>query len=389
LAVGGLAVVQLVQATPEVPQVVVVAAKQLLPLQQPAEHDALVHWHMPFTHCCPAPHGAPEPHRHAPAVQVSPVMRHEMHALPLEPHDIGPGAVQMLLTQQPEAHEAEVQRQVPPTHWRPAPQAGPLPQPQVPLLQTFATSGVHAVQLPPLVPQAEAFAIWQVPLRSQQPFGQEVELQPQLPAGLTPVHCWPAPHALALPPHTHTRLALQVLLLPLQTAQAAPAFPHAAAVVPVWHLPVMSQQPVEHVDELQMQVPPWHFCPAWQAGPPPQLQVPLVQPSANCAVHAMHALPPPPQLPAVVCVTQVVPLQQPVEHEVVLHWQVPFTHCWPGRQAGPAPQRQLPLVQLFPSVPQLRQVAPVMPHADCDGAVQVVPEQQPVGHEVESQMQAP
>jgi hypothetical protein len=44
------------------------------------------------------------------------------------------------------------------------------------------------------------------------------------------------------------------------------------------------------------------------------------------------------------------PEQQPLEHEVAVHWQLPPTHTWPVLQAGPLPQVHLPPVQLSASV---------------------------------------
>jgi hypothetical protein len=41
-------------------------------------------------------------------------------------------ATQVLSRRQQPEHAAAVQKQLPPTHWSPAPQGGPLPQAQVP-----------------------------------------------------------------------------------------------------------------------------------------------------------------------------------------------------------------------------------------------------------------
>jgi hypothetical protein len=58
--------------------------------------------------------------------------------------------------QQPPAHEAELQTQVPPEQVCPLPQAGPSPHLQAPAEQVLV-SPEHAKQATPFVPQAAAF----------------------------------------------------------------------------------------------------------------------------------------------------------------------------------------------------------------------------------------
>ena len=71
--------------------------------------------------------------------------------------------------------------------------------------------------------------------------------------------------------------------------------------------------------------------------------------------------------------------------------QRPETQRWPPAQAGPEPQAQAPApVQASALVAsQAAQSAPAVPQVATDGRLQTPPMQQPFGHEVESQMQAP
>jgi hypothetical protein len=81
---------------------------------------------------------------------------------------------------------------------------------------------------------------------------------------------------------------------------------------------------------------------------------------------------------------QVVPLQQPLGHDVELQTQAPPTHCWPAAQAGLLPQRHAPLVeQLLAPMPQLTHAAPAGPHWEVVvGAMHCwLALQQPLGHD--------
>lgn len=83
--------------------------------------------------------------------------------------------------------------------------------------------------------------------------------------------------------------------------------------------------------------------------------------------------------------------QQPVGHEVPSQTQVLATQRWPSAHAPAAlPHRHAPVAeQLSERASQATQVEPALPHAASDRVEQVVPAQQPLGHDVASQVQSP
>jgi hypothetical protein len=96
-------VVQLAQATPPVPQaVLLVPATQVVPLQQPVGQLVLSQTHLPLTQRCPAAQGDPAPHVHLPPVQVSAVVPQLTQVPPLAPQALPlVVATQVLPLQQP------------------------------------------------------------------------------------------------------------------------------------------------------------------------------------------------------------------------------------------------------------------------------------------------
>ena len=86
------------------------------------------------------------------------------------------------------------------------------------------------------------------------------------------------------------------------------------------------------------------------------------------------------------------PLQQPSGHEVLSQMQVPPLHLCPVLQAGPVPHLQLPSLQVSERIPQEPQIVAGFPQTEAfwaPGRTQVLPLQQPLSHEVASQMQFP
>jgi hypothetical protein len=113
-----------------------------------------------------------------------------------------------------------------------------------------------------------------------------------------------------------------------------------------------SQQPLGQEAALHTHLPPWQAWPAEQAE---------------------QALPLPPQLAGSSPVLQApVASQQPLEQALELQPQLPLAQAWPLAQAP----------QAAPPLPQLSPVWAVK-------GTQVLPLQQPLGHEAALQVQAP
>jgi hypothetical protein len=81
--------------------------------------------------------------------------------------------------------------------------------------------------------------------------------------------------------------------------------------------------------------------------------------------------------------------QQPFGHEVPSQTQAPVTQRWPLAHGFFVPHLHAPPLQVSAVMPQFMHAPPVVPQALDDGVVQApVLLQQPVGHEVPSQVQA-
>jgi len=219
----------------------------------------------------------------------------------------------------------------------------------------------------------------------QQPFGHEVTSQTHCPLVL--LHSWPDAHAEQLAPATpHEPFdseAYATHVVPLQhppghevashthcpelLLHSSPEPQASHAPPPAPHERLDSLDSASHVDPLQQPAhdpPPHAHAPLVHMSPVPQ--GPQLAPSephslGDCAAYK----------------TQVLPLQQPVGQELELqtHCPVVWLHAWPDAQA--------------------EQLAPPVPHEGVDSeawASQVPvtpPLQQPFGHVVASQEQAP
>src|SRR5207237_866212 len=109
--------------------------------QQPFGHDASLQVHVPPSHTVPAPQGGLVPHMHVPvaASQVSALVAGQAtQATPRMPHVLADRAWHPLAEQQPFGHETESHTQLPPTQRLPVPQAGWLPQLQVPAAEQMS-----------------------------------------------------------------------------------------------------------------------------------------------------------------------------------------------------------------------------------------------------------
>jgi hypothetical protein len=122
--------------------------------------------------------------------------------------------------------------------------------------------------------------------------------------------------------------------------------------------------------------------------PAAHAQLPPTQ--EKVGAHATQAEPAVPHWLAVGDETQVLPLQQPPQLELS-HTQLPPEQCCPAAHCAPEPQEQLPFEQLSEEVMlHGKQLPPRLPTAHFDVVMEVMhwpAEQQPLGHEVLSQMQ--
>ena len=170
------------QLAPLVPQLGNAGTVHAPPAQQPAGQEAGLQTHAPAEHTRPAPHAGPAPHLHAPAVQLSALpLAQATHAMPPEPQAPSEGELHVSPEQQPvehidvhPLHAPLLHVSVPAQPWQAEP---PLPQ---------------AV---PTLPGSQTFPV-------QQPVGQDVPSQTQVP----PRHRWPVVHATPLP-HEHAPFA--------------------------------------------------------------------------------------------------------------------------------------------------------------------------------------
>lgn len=111
--------------------------------------------------------------------------------------------------------------------------------------------------------------------------------------------------------------------------------------------------------------------------------------SARIESHTTQVAPPAPHV-ANARVSQTSPSQQPLGHDVWSQMQSPDTQRRPAPHAGALPQRQAPPEQDSALVAShVAHTPPPAPQALSDGALQIVPAQQPPEHDVASQTQLP
>ena len=192
----------------------------------------------------------------------------------------------------------------------------PLPHLHAPLVHRSASVLEQVTQLPPLPPQLVVDGEVTQVLPEQHPVGQDVESHLQAPE----TQCSPEGQR---PPAPHEQdPEEQVVALVVQLTHAAPPVPHVESPL-VSHCPALVQQPLAHDDALQTQTPPTHSWPCAQGALVPHLHWPPVQRSVEVEAQAVHVPPAVPQV-ALVCRSQVVPLQQPFGQDVAVQTQLPF-----------------------------------------------------------------
>jgi hypothetical protein len=150
------------------------------------------------------------------------------------------------------------------------------------------------------------------------------------------------------------------------------------------------QQPFGQPTESQTQAPLTQCRPAPHDAPVPHLQVPPLQLSFCVVLHVPQVAPAVPHWLVVRLVMQVLPEQQPFGQLLELQTQAPPTHAWPLPHAGFVPHMHTPFVQVLAVVEvHVVQVTPLVPQLANVLVVLHAPLlQQPVGHDVPSQMQA-
>ncbi len=152
---------------------------------------------------------------------------------------------------------------------------------------------------------------------------------------------------------------------------------------------LLEQQPAHPLVASHTQTPALHRNPAPHAAFVPHLHWPPLQVSAFALSHATQVDPLVPHAP-VVGVWQLLPEQHPVGHDVASHTQLPDTQCWPAAHTAPEPQAHWPLVHRSAfEVSHAAHAAPLVPHVAVVGVVHALFLQHPVGHDVESHVQAP
>ena len=355
---------QTAQAAPPMPQAAIVPpSTHRLPLQQPAQPDAVSQMHPELVQRVPGGHIADVLHRQVPLLQLSPRRPQSTQALPPVPQADSDEVVQAPPTQQPEGHVVALQvpasavaqappsqRQAPPTQVAPAAHGALPPQAHVPLEeQRSAAVGLQAVQVAPPVPQAPADGGWQA-FPEQHPVGHEVALQTHAP----PTQAWPAAQAGPVP-QAQAPPAQPSARTESQATQAAPPRPHCEVLGGLQVAPL--QQPASHPRAQPEHAPPVHVSGAGQ-----EVQAP----------------PPLPHCAAVSPGRQVLPLQQPDGQVVESQRHAPPTQAWPAAHAGPVPQRHAPPSQRSAAfTSQAKQVPPPEPQRFRLLTTHSVPAQQP------------
>jgi hypothetical protein len=311
------------QAVPATPQLANAGVLQFAPAQHPFGQLEAVH---------PV---------HTPAALQIWLAGHAEHAVPPLPQaPLSLPDSHVLPLQQPLGQEVPLHTQTPPTQTCPVPHAAPVPQAHAPEVVHRLAWAPQATQAAPPVPHAPVDGVSQT-LPWQQPVGQDVALQTQLP----PTHAWPTAHCGPLP-QEQAPLAQESDRFGSQATQLTPNTPHADCVGVV-HVP-FEQQPRGQDAALHTQVPPTHAWPAAHGAPLPHRHCPVAEQLSDVrGSQAVHAPPPMPHA-ASDLVLHVGPEQQPLVHVDAHPAQAPETQgCVPGQG-----------VHVLPPLPQAEALLP-------------------------------
>ncbi len=271
------------------------------------------------------------------------------------------------------------------TQCRPGTHLVPEPHRHCPPVQLSARTGSQAAHVWPFVPQLDTVGGETQIVPEQHPLGHDVGSHTHAP----PAQRCPGAHD-APEPHMHCPPVQLSASEGSQATHVCPPVPQLVGVGGETHV-VLEQQPLGHEVASHTHDPPTQRCPEAHAAAVPHEHWPPAQPSARAGSQAAHAWPLVPQLDTVGGETQIVPEQHPLGHEVGSHTHAPLAQRCPGAHDAPEPHMHCPPVQLsasegsqathaFPPTPQL---------AGVGGEMQVVPEQQPLGHEAASHTHDP
>jgi hypothetical protein len=177
-----------------------------------------------------------------------------------------------------------------------------------------------------------------------------------------------------------------------QSAQSAPLLPQKwGSLIPFRQWPFEQQPSHRAWSQPQVPVEIRHHWSAPQAGIPPQVQTPSVQPLALSGSHWKQGLPLSPHKNFKTALQPTTGSQQPVGQLLLSQAQWSTSQYWPGAQAGKAPQTHWPSEQpLARSGSHAPQGEPPMPQRSGPGVWQVwrAGSQQPP-QELPSQKQIP
>ena len=192
---------QAAQVPPLVPHwLTVPGERHEVPLQQPRPQDVESQTQVLLKQRCPVAHAALAPQRHEPLPQLLAVVASQVvHCAPPAPHWETVSAVtQLVPAQQPPPQVVASHTQTLFAQCRPAPQAGLLPQRQLPVSQLSAPRELQAEQVAPLLPQTEVDStVLHVPPWQQPTQVCAQVLPPPVPPPVTPP---PVPPPVTPPP---------------------------------------------------------------------------------------------------------------------------------------------------------------------------------------------
>jgi hypothetical protein len=231
---------------------VLIAGVQVVPLQHPLGHELMSQMHVPATQCCPAAHGAVEPHWQVPPTQLSARSASQAtQAIAPVPQVAVDGVLHVEPLQHPVAH--------------------PVAQPeQTPPVQVCAPG--QTWQSCPPAPHAPAEVVVMQAVPEQQPFGHDTPSQTHMP----PEQCCPAAHSTVVPHWQPSAPQLSAVSV-LHARHICAAAPQLFSDGVLHTLLVVSQQPESQMVSSQAQPLTVQCWRGPHAGPPAHVQCPSAE----------------------------------------------------------------------------------------------------------------